>query len=161
MIEIRQASSVDRAFIESMAVEAVNWDPTRPAMSPAAIAAEPIYGRYLAGWLRPDDLGVVAEADGIAVGAAWLRFFDASEPGYGFIAQDIPEISIGVRAGWRGQGIGGQLLDRLVDLARERRIVAISLSVEPANAAMRLYKRHGFRPVASNGDALTMQLDLD
>jgi GNAT superfamily N-acetyltransferase len=161
VIEIRRARSDDRAFIESMAVEAVNWDPTRPALSALAIAAEPTFGRYFAGWLRPDDLGVVAEADGVAIGAAWFRFFEASEPGYGFIAPDIPEISIGVRAGWRGQGIGGQLLERLIDLARERRIGAISLSVEPANAAMRLYERHGFRPVASTGDAVTMRLDLD
>ena len=160
VIEIRPARSDDRGFIESMAVEAVNWDPTRLALSPEAIAAEQTFGRYLDGWLRPDDLGVVAEADGAAVGAAWLRFFKASEPGYGFIAADIPEISIGVRAGWRGQGIGGLLLDRLVDLARARRIGAISLSVEPANPAKRLYERHGFRPVGSSGDAVTMRLDL-
>jgi GNAT superfamily N-acetyltransferase len=161
VIEIREARSDDRAFIESMAVEAINWDPTRPALGPQTIAAEPTFGRYLAGWLRPDDLGVVAEADGVAVGAAWLRFFDANEPGYGFITADIPEISIGVRRGWRGQGIGGRLLDRLIDLARARRIGALSLSVEPANPAKRLYERHGFRPVASNGDAVTMRLDLD
>jgi GNAT superfamily N-acetyltransferase len=160
VIEIRSARSDDRGFIESMAVEAVNWDPTRSALSPEAIKAEPTFGRYLDGWLRPDDLGVVAAADGEAVGAAWLRFFEASEPGYGFIAAEIPEISIGVRAGWRGQGIGGRLLDRLVDLARARRIGAISLSVEPANPAKRLYDRHGFRTVGSNGDAVTMRLDL-
>jgi GNAT superfamily N-acetyltransferase len=161
VIEIRQARSDDRAFIESMAVEAVNWDPARPALSPQAIAAEPTFGRYFAGWLRPDDLGVVAEADGVAVGAAWLRFFEASEPGYGFIAADIPEISIGVRQGWRDQGIGGRLLERLIDLARARRIGAISLSVEPANSAKRLYERHGFHPVGRNGDAVTMRIDLD
>jgi GNAT superfamily N-acetyltransferase len=161
VIVIRQARSEDRAFIESMAVEAVNWDPTRPALSPEVIAAEPTFARYLTGWLRPDDLGVVAEADGVAIGAAWLRFFQACEPGYGFIAPEIPEISIGVRPSWRGQGIGGRLLERLIDLARARRVGAMSLSVEPANPAMRLYERHGFRPVASDDDAVTMRLDLD
>jgi GNAT superfamily N-acetyltransferase len=160
MIEIRQARSGDRAFIESMAVEAVNWDPARATLSPEAIAADPTLERYLAGWPRPGDLGVVAEADGVAIGAAWLRFFDASEPGYGFIAADIPEISIAVLPGWRGQGIGGRLLDRLVDLARTEGIGAMSLSVEAANRARHLYERHGFRPVVGHGDAITMRLDL-
>lgn len=160
MIEIRQARADDRAFIESMVVEAVNWDPGRAPLSREAVAAEPTFDRYLAGWPRPSDLGMVAEADGVAVGATWLRFFDATEPGYGFIAEDIPEISIAVAPGWRGQGIGGRLLDALVDLARARRIGAISLSVEAANPARRIYERRGFSQVASDADAITMRLDL-
>jgi GNAT superfamily N-acetyltransferase len=160
MIEIRPARADDLEFIESMVVEAVNWDPARPPMSAEAIAAEPTLDRYLAGWPRPSDLGVVAEADGVAVGASWLRFFRATEPGYGFIAEGIPEVSIGVLLRWRGQGIGGRMLDALFDLARARGIGAVSLSVEAANPARRLYERRGFRSVQGDGDSITMRLDL-
>jgi GNAT superfamily N-acetyltransferase len=160
VIEIRPARADDLAFIGSMVVEAVNWDPERVALSPEAIAAEPTFDRYLSGWPRPTDLGVVAEADGMPVGASWMRFFDATEPGYGFLAEDIPELSIGVAPGWRGRGVGGRLLDAMIGLARARAIGAISLSVEAANPARRLYERRGFRPVVDDGEAITMRLDL-
>jgi GNAT superfamily N-acetyltransferase len=160
VIAIRRADGRDRAFLEAMSVEAANWDPARPAMSAEAVAAVPELRRYIAGWPRPTDLGVVAEADGVPIGAAWLRSFSATAPGYGFISEGIPELAIGVVPGWRGGGVGGRLLDALVDLARASGIVAISLSVEVANPARRLYERRGFRPVAGDGGAVTMRLDL-
>jgi GNAT superfamily N-acetyltransferase len=160
VIEIRQARADDAAFIRSMLVEALNWDPHRVALSPEAIAAEPTFGRYIAGWPRPSDLGVVAEADGVLIGASWMRVFDATEPGYGFLAEDIPELSIGVAPGWRGRGVGGRLIDAMIGLARERAIGAISLSVEAANPARRLYERRGFQTAVGHGDAITMRLDL-
>jgi GNAT superfamily N-acetyltransferase len=160
VIAVRRARARDRAFLGSMVLEAANWDPQRPPLSSEAVAAEPTLRRYLAGWPRPTDLGVVAEADRVPVGAAWLRFLDATGPGYGFIADGIPEVSIGVAPPWRGRGIGGRLLDALVALARERAIEAISLSVETANPARRLYERHGFLPVGEDGEAITMRLDL-
>ena len=53
---------------------------------------------------------MVAEAGGLPVGAAWLRFFPADDPGYGFVSADVPELSIGVAVLWRGRGIGRALL---------------------------------------------------
>jgi GNAT superfamily N-acetyltransferase len=47
----------------------------------------------------------VAEVRGTPVGAAWLRFFPAHDPGCGFIDERI-ELSIGVVEGWRGRGVG-------------------------------------------------------
>ena len=160
MIEIREAGADDAAFIWSMAVEAVNWDPDGVAYSPEVLAAQPTLTRYVAEWPRPTDLGVVAEADGVPVGASWLRFFAATEPGYGFLAEDIPELAIGVAPGWRGRGVGGRLIDALIDRARARAIGAISLSVDAANPARRLYERHGFQAAGDHGDAITMRLDL-
>jgi GNAT superfamily N-acetyltransferase len=160
VIAIRLATADDRAFIDSMVVEAVNWNPAHPPLSPEAIAADPVFARYVAGWPRPSDIGVVAEVDGSPVGAAWLRFFDGTDPGYGFIADTIPELSIGVVAGWRGRGVGGLLIEDLATIARARGIASISLSVEAANPARRLYERIGFRTVVAEGDALTMRLDL-
>ncbi len=160
MIEIREANADDAAFIWSMAVEAVNWDPDGVAYSPEVLAAQPTLDRYVAGWPRPTDLGVMAEADGVPIGASWLRFFDANEPGYGFLAEDIPEFAIGVAPGWRGRGVGGGLIDALIGRARARAIGAISLSVDAANPARRLYERCGFQPAADHGEAITMRLDL-
>jgi hypothetical protein len=44
--------------------------------------------------------------------------------------------------------------------ARDRGIEAISLSVEAANPARRLYARRGISPVGGAGGSITMLLDL-
>ena len=160
-VTIRLARASDRTFLEAMSVVAANWDTDHPPLSTEFFAAHPELRRYVAGWPRPGDLGLFAEADGVPVGAVWLRTFDGAEPGYGFIETGMPELSIGVAPGWRGRGIGGRLLDSLLDLARQRRIGAISLSVERANPARRLYGRRGFREVKDDGAAVTMRLDLE
>jgi ribosomal protein S18 acetylase RimI-like enzyme len=161
LISIRRAQAHDHPFLAAMLAEAVNWDPRQVALSAETVAADPQLDRYVAGWPRSTDLGVVAEADGVPVGAAWLRMFDPRAPGYGFIAEGTPELSIGVLPAWRDRGVGGRILDALFELARADRIQAISLSVAAANPARRLYERHGFVPVAEAGDAITMRLDLD
>ena len=160
VISIRRAGDGDLPFLDAMVSAVVNWDPTRMSLSPEAIADEPELQRYLVGWPRATDIGLVAENDGVPIGAAWLRYFDAAEPGYGFLDESIPELSIGVVQEWRGRGVGSRLLEALIDLARERGDEAISLSVEARNPALGLYERHGFRPIAVVGEALTMRRDL-
>lgn len=45
---------------------------------------------------------MVAEtADGIFVGAAWCCTFAVEDAGYGFVAPDVPELTISVLAGDR------------------------------------------------------------
>lgn len=93
---------------------------------------------------------MIAEANGQPVGAAWLRSLTADDPGYGFVAADVPELSIGVVASWRGQGIGRALLRALADRARSAGVSQISLSVERNNRARRLYLAEGYRVVGSS-----------
>lgn len=97
----------------------------------------PELAHYVWGWPRPGDLGVVAEADQ-PIGAAWLRYFTASDPGYGFIDVTIPEVSMGVVKPWRGRGVGRRLLEALIATARDAGIPALSLSVEPGHFARTL-----------------------
>ena len=95
---------------------------------------------------RPGDAGVVAvTADGARLGAAWYRLFSAEEPGWGFIAVDVPELAMGVVPEARGRGIGGALLDALLAVARDQGFRALSLAVDRQNPAHRLYERKGFR----------------
>jgi GNAT superfamily N-acetyltransferase len=71
--------------------------------------------------------------------------------GIRFRREDIPEMSVGVRPGRRGRGIGTDLLNGLIEHARSRRL-ALSLSVQETNPALRLYQRLGFRLVRDEGD---------
>ena len=110
---------------------------------------------------RPDrgDLGLVAERDGRTVGVVWLLFLDAHDPGYGFLADGVPELSIWVAPGSRGQGMGGALLLAALDGARRRGTERVSLSGEAGNPAVHLYRRCGFRPVPGAA-AGTFAVDL-
>ncbi|SDS54563.1 Acetyltransferase (GNAT) family protein [Brevibacterium siliguriense] len=80
--------------------------------------------------------------------------------GYGWVAADIPELSMAVLPDHQGQGIGGVLLDTVCALARMSGFPAISLSVEDGNGAAKLYADHGFVSVGRNGtsDVLVRKL---
>lgn len=94
------------------------------------------------------DFGFVAEHAGEAIGAGWAQFLPASDPGYGFVDESTPEISLWVREHWRGQGVGRKLLRLLQQEANNRGIARLSLSVEAGNYAKRLYQCEGFFPLA-------------
>jgi len=92
--------------------------------------------------MRRGDLGLIALIDGAPVGAAWLRYFAASDPGYGFVDERTPELSIAVLPAHRGNGIGSSLMQGLLE-----GVHSTSLSCDPANPAWGLYVRFGFAPL--------------
>jgi ribosomal protein S18 acetylase RimI-like enzyme len=116
-----------------------------------ALRDHPVLPRYVDGWRRATDLGVVAEeADtGERVGAAWVRLLTGDAAGYGYVDDDTPELAIAVVPAHRGRGVGGGLLAELLDVTRGR-FRAVSLSVRADNPARRLYERTGFRTVHEN-----------
>jgi GNAT superfamily N-acetyltransferase len=143
---IRPARSDDEPFLWDMGWEATAVDAEMRALGRDAAFAMPHVRRYLDGWGRVGDSAVIAvAADGQCLGAAWYRLFPADDPGWGFVAPDVPEISIGVAAIARGKGVGSALLDALLTLAREQGHQALSLSVDRQNPARRLYERKGFQ----------------
>lgn len=144
-----------------MLVEAANWSPEWKKKSRESVFSTPKIAHYITGWPRDTDLGVIAEANGQRVGAAWLRFLPATDPGFGFVAPGVPELTIGVAAPWRGRGVGRALLRALADQARLRGIGQISLSVERKNYAQKLYISEGYQVVDSiDADSDTMMKDL-
>jgi ribosomal protein S18 acetylase RimI-like enzyme len=150
----------DLRFLRAMLYEAATWrGGERPPLE--TVLADRRNAAYVEEWGRAGDSGLVAEAgDGKRLGAAWFRLFAADEPGYGFVAATIPELSIAVVPEARGRGIGGDLLAALVEHARESGYAALSLSIEDGNPAARLYERVGFVSVGRDGNSRTMLLDL-
>lgn len=143
-----------------MLVAAAFWRPEGPSGSVTEVLSQPQLARYVTGWPRPGDLGVIALDEQRPVGAAWVRLMPASDPGYGFVEAATPELSMGVVQAWRGLGVGTRLLHALIAAAREQGLPSLSLSVEPDNYARRLYERVGFRQVNEVGGSLTMFLPL-
>ncbi len=160
MINVREASAEDTETLWAACLEAANWNGDI-RFTKDQLMNDPELSHYVQGWLRNGDFGVVAEArSGEGIGAAWCRTFPADDAGYGFVADDIPELSIGVVPGHRGRGAGTALMTALIDLGRSRGERAISLSVEDGNRARDLYERLGFVRVGRNGGSDTLLLEL-
>lgn len=142
-------------FLKDMLRHAYYWRATTVPES-----GEPPVQRYVERWGRPGDTALIAIHDFQRVGAAWYRLFKADNPGYGFIDEETPELSIAVVPSRRGSGLGSELLTALTERARADGYDAISLSVEKDNPAVALYERHGFARVGEDDGAYTMRADL-
>ena len=129
----------DGEFLATMLTEAVNWSPEWKRKSRRRVLSDPRTARYIAGWPRATDLGLIAEVGPEPAGAAWVRFFPAEDPGYGFVSPDVPELTIAVTPAWRGRGVGRALLRAIAVRAGEAGIRQVSLSVERKNYARGLY----------------------
>ena len=122
----------------------------------------PPLSRYVVGWGRAGDAALIAldQLTLVAVGAAWYRLFSAAEPGYGFVDESTPELTVAVVPSRRGQGIGQALLSAIVEHARAGGFAAISMSAVRDDAVVGLFEQNGFRQVRDHGTAVIMALEL-
>jgi ribosomal protein S18 acetylase RimI-like enzyme len=166
-ITIRSASTADLPFLWDMLFEsAFTTDEARTAWrSDPQPPAELM--KYLDGYGRHGDAGVVAEdSDGTPVGAAWYRIFTTHDRGDGILARaNVPELAIAVAPEHRGRSVGRDLLSALARRSKDDGYHHLMLSVDPNNAsALRLYERIGFTYIdtedPARGTSLIMQLDL-
>ena len=147
---IREGGPQDVRFLRDMLRHAYYWRSRETEM--------PIT-RYVNAWGRTGDRALIALDDFHSVGAAWYRLYTEREPGFGFVDEQTPELTIGVVPSRRGKGIGSRLLDALLERARQEGHARISLSVEKSNPAVHLYESRGFRAVHENDDVV-MVADL-
>ena len=153
---IRPAGQGDGAFLADMVVEAANLrgGAARPRHE---IISDPAHGRYITGWMRPGDAGLVAlDEQDEPIGATWYRMLPRTEPGFGYVGTGVPELIIGVRPLWRAHGVGRALLQGLVAAARAEGYSRLSLSVERDNFARTLYRSEGFAVVEAGYGRDTM-----
>ena len=151
---IRKASGRDAPFLRDMVKHAYYWRWGEPA------TADVPASRYVEGWGRPGDRGLILIDESFPVGAAWYRLFTEERPGYGFVDERTPELTIAVVPSKRGRGFGEELLSALLEQARSDGHDAMSLSVEKDNPAVKLYERFGFQQVREADSTVVMRADL-
>ena len=105
---------------------------------------------------RPHDRGIVAEQDGHPVGAVWTRIMDD----YGHVDDETPSLAISLDEAARGQGIGTALLRAMLDQLRADGCKQVSLSVQKANYALRMYRSAGFVPIRETEEEYIMLCPL-
>ena len=150
---IRKGSAADVPFMRSMLAHAYAWRVNQ-------FEADIPLTRYVDNWGRAGDVALMATETGHRVGAAWFRLFQVDSPGYGFVDESTPELTISVVPSRRRHGVGNELLDALLDRAREEGHRAVSLSVEADSPAVKFYERHGFEEVREHEGGLVMQRTL-
>jgi ribosomal protein S18 acetylase RimI-like enzyme len=151
---IRRGGTQDVPFMRDMLRHAYYW-----RMTPRSPDDPPV-SRYVDGWGRPGDTSVIALDELQRVGAAWYRLFDREQPGYGFVDQSTPELTVAVVPSRRGRGFGHELLQGLLAEGRNAGYGAVSLSVDRDNPSAKLYERYGFRKVRDDDGAFTMVATL-
>ena len=103
-----------------------------------------------------DDICFVAEADGKAVGAVWVR--DMND--YGHIAEGVPSFAISLYKEYRSHGIGTELMKAMLAELKSRGYEKASLAVQKANYAVNMYRKTGFFVVDENDEEYIMVCEL-
>lgn len=86
---------------------------------------------------------LAAEVGGKIAGAVWVRIMDD----YGHVDDETPSLAIALYPEYRNHGIGTELMRRMLRLLKERGYRRVSLSVQTANYAMRMYQKVGFHTI--------------
>jgi ribosomal protein S18 acetylase RimI-like enzyme len=156
---IRELTADDVEEVKWALYAALAWSPDRELPPAEQTLAHPEAARYHRYWGRPGDLGVVATMDGDLVGVAYCRLFTADDHGHGYFDDETPEIAVAVCDRYRGRGFGERLLNERV--ARQAGFARLSLSVDTANPAIRLYSRLGYREISRDAHGIRMILPID
>lgn len=100
-----------------------------------------------------DDYCLCAEVDGKIVGAVWVR----NIKGYGSIDDDTPEFAISLYKGFRGYGIGTEMMKDMLNHLKEAGYKKASLAVQKDNYALKMYLSVGFQIIDENTEEYIMQ----
>lgn len=104
------------------------------------------FGKY------KSDLCLVAEIDGKVVGAVWGRIMND----YGHIDDTTPSFAISLYKDYRGFGIGTELMKSMLDLLKKKGYEKVSLAVQKANYAVKMYRNVGFEICDENEEEYIM-----
>ena len=152
MTAIRTLRPEERPLLNDFLYEAI-FVPEGMAAPPRSIIEQDDLQVYVRDFgNEPDDNCLVAECDGKIAGAVWVRVMDD----YGHIDNNTPSLAISLYKEYRNRGIGTQLLLQMLDLLHQKGYRQVSLSVQKANYALRMYQKAGFEIIADRGDEVLM-----
>jgi ribosomal protein S18 acetylase RimI-like enzyme len=152
---IRCMADVEIPFLEEMLFQAIFVPEGSPKLD-KAIIFEPFLHHYIKDFGQKNDFALVAENEEKLVGAIWIRLFSAAQKGYGFVDADTPELSMAIDPDFRNQGVGSQLLTKMLDEMTKMSHKQVSLSVDTRNFAYKMYLKFGFRVHEMTGHTAIM-----
>lgn len=149
---VRKINEEEYALLEDFLYEAVFVPEGTPA-PPRSVLSLPELRVYVDGFgSHKDDTGLVAEVDGAVVGAIWARVMDD----YGHIDGETPSLAVSLYKDYRGRGIGSAMLREMLSLLKRKGYRQVSLSVQKANYALKMYEKAGFEVAGENEEEYIM-----
>lgn len=149
---IRQINESEYPLLNDFLYEAI-FVPHGAAAPPRSIIELPELQVYVSDFGSGEaDICFVAESEGKVIGAAWTRIMDD----YGHIENGVPSLAISLYKQYRGQGIGTSLMREVLAELKQKGYTKVSLSVQKANSAVRLYRRFGFVAISETDEEYLM-----
>ena len=154
---IRNVEKNEYKLLESFLYEAI-FVPDGVEPPPYEIVFQPELQVYVENFgSRKGDIALCAEADGKIVGAVWGRIMND----YGHIDDETPSLAISLYKDYRGHGIGTALMRAVIEEYRKNGYRRLSLAVQKANYAVKLYEKVGFKKVSENDEEYIMIVNSD
>lgn len=153
---IREIQKQEYPLLDNFLYEAI-FVPKGVEPPPKTIITTPELQVYVEHFRKSkDDWGLVAEVDGKIVGAVWVRIMDD----YGHIDDETPSLAISLYKEYRGFGIGTAMMKEILALLKSHGYKQVSLSVQKANYAAKMYLKIGFEIVRENDEEFVMICNL-
>ena len=149
---IREIQKQEYPLLDNFLYEAI-FIPEGIEPPPKSIISSPELQIYVKHFGKSkDDWGLVAEVGGKIVGAVWVRIMND----YGHIDDETPSLAISLYKEYRGFGIGTAMMKEILTLLKSHRYSRVSLSVQKANYAAKMYLKTGFEIVMENEEEYIM-----
>lgn len=149
---IREIKETEYPLLNDFLYEAI-FIPEGVEAPPRSIINEPELQVYVRGFgSQEHDRALVAEADGKIIGAVWVRIMND----YGHVDDDTPSFAISLYSEYRGMGIGTAMMSKMLGILTDCGYEKVSLAVQKANYAVKMYKKLGFEVVGENDEEYIM-----
>lgn len=156
IFKIRELEPTEYGILEVFLYQAI-FIPEDGPPPPADIIKKPELQVYISDFgKRTGDTAFVAEVDHEIVGAVWARIMDD----YGHIDDKTPSIAISLYKDYRNYGIGTAFMRKILKALKEKGYCQVSLAVQKANYAVRMYEKVGFQIIDENDEEYIMKCDL-
>lgn len=151
-VTIRKIQKQEYSLLDHFLYEAI-FVPEGVEPPPKTIITSPELQVYVEHFGKSkDDWGLVAEVEGKIVGAVWVRIMND----YGHIDEETPSLAISLYKEYRGFGIGTAMMKEILALLKSHGYKQVSLSVQKANYAAKLYLKAGFEIVRESEEEYIM-----
>lgn len=149
---IRHLKSNEVSLLDEFLYQAI-FIPEGAVPPPREIIRQPELQLYVEDFgMKKGDLCLVAEIERQIVGTVWTRIIKD----YGHIDDKTPSLAISILPDYRAKGIGTSLMTAMLSLLREKGFYSVSLSVQKANYAFRLYQNLGFEIIKETEEEYIM-----
>lgn len=149
---IREMKATEYPLLNDFLYEAI-FIPDGVEPPPKSIINSPELQVYVSDFgTQEHDHALLAEVNGKIVGAVWVRIMND----YGHIDDTTPSFAISLYKEYRGQGIGTDMMQKMLTTLKNAGYKQASLSVQKANYAANMYLKLGFETVSENEEEYIM-----